>query len=57
MDKELKELQEVMCCGCPYDELTFLHCDKNEAFKKVKHMLVDRDKEENLAVKEAYEEL
>lgn len=46
MDKELKELQEVICCGCPYDELTFLHCDKNEAFKKVKRMLVDQDKED-----------
>lgn len=41
MDKELKELQEVMCCGCPYgaDNMKacdIAYCDKREAFNKVK---------------------
>lgn len=41
MDKELKELQEVICCGCPYgaDNMKacdIAYCDKREAFNKVK---------------------
>lgn len=41
MDKELKELQEVICCGCPYgaDNMKacdIVYCDKREAFNKVK---------------------
>lgn len=43
MDKELKELQEVICCGCPYgadsmsmDKCDISYCDKREAFNKVK---------------------
>lgn len=40
MDKELKELQEVICCGCPYgaDNMKacdIAYCDKREAFNKV----------------------
>lgn len=41
MDKEFKELQEVICCGCPYgaDNMKtcdIVYCDKREAFNKVK---------------------
>lgn len=41
MDKELKVLQEVICCGCPYgaDNMKacdIAYCDKREAFNKVK---------------------
>lgn len=41
MDKELKELQEVICCGCQYgaDNMKacdIAYCDKREAFNKVK---------------------
>lgn len=41
MDKELKELQEVICCGCPFgaDNMKacdIYYCDKKEAFGKVK---------------------
>ena len=50
MDKELKELQEVICCGCPcyVDDLGYQicepdmktcdieYCDTREAFNKVK---------------------
>lgn len=41
MDKELKELQEVICCGCPYgadnmNECDIRYCDKKEAFCKVR---------------------
>lgn len=40
MDKELKVLQEVICCGCPYgaDNMKacdIAYCDKKEAFNKV----------------------
>lgn len=41
MDKELKLLQETICCGCPYgaDNMKacdIYYCDKKEAFGKVK---------------------
>lgn len=40
MDKELKVLQEVICCGCPCgaDDMKacdIAYCDKREAFNKV----------------------
>lgn len=41
MDKELKELQEVLCYCCPYgaDNMKacdIAYCNKREAFNKVK---------------------